>query len=192
VLLNLDRWVRDDIAPPPSRYPRFDQETLVPTISQLGKIPGFTPAKAPNSRPRFDYGADYQRGIIGNVLPVATDQSYGVLVPRVDADGNELAGLRMPEIAVPTGTATGWSVRGPGSGGEGELCYLDGSFVPFAKSKAEREAAGDVRPSLAERYRDHPDYVTKIEQAANTLAQEGYLLGEDVPRLIGRASTAAW
>ncbi len=64
--------------------------------------------------------------------------------------------------------------------------------MPFAKSKAEREAAGDVRPSLAERYRDHPDYVTKIEQAANTLAQEGYLLGEDVPRLIGRASTAAW
>jgi hypothetical protein len=98
----------------------------------------------------------------------------------------------MPEIAVPTGTATGWSVRGPGSGGEGELCYLDGSFVPFAKTRAEREASGDVRPSLAERYRDHADYVSKIDMAANALAQDGYLLREDVPRVVERASTAAW
>jgi hypothetical protein len=192
VLFNLDRWVRDDVAPPPSRYPRVDQQTLVPMIAQLGKIPGFTPAKAPNSRPRFDYGADYQNGLISNVLPAATDQSYTVLVPKVDADGNEVAGLRMPEIAVPTATATGWSVRGPGSGGEGELCYLDGSFLPFAKTKAEREASGDVRPSLAERYGDHVGYVTKIEQAAIALAQDGYMLKEDVPRIVERASTAAW
>jgi Alpha/beta hydrolase domain len=192
VLLNLDRWVRDDVPPPPSRYARLDQDTLAPMIAQLGTIPGFTPARAPSSRARFDYGASYENGTIDNVLPIATGQTYGVLVPKVDADGNEVAGLRMPEIAVPTGTATGWSVRGPGSGGEGELCYLDGSFVPFAKTRAEREASGDVRPSLAERYRDHADYVSKIDMAANALAQDGYLLREDVPRFVERASTAAW
>src|SRR5258707_14496193 len=102
-----------------------------PTVA----IPGFTPAKGPNLRPRFDYGADFAKGIIGNVLPVATADRYRVLVPKVDQDGNETSGIRLPDIAVPTATAMGWSVRSASAGGAGELCYLDGSYLPSAKTK---------------------------------------------------------
>jgi hypothetical protein len=190
--LNLDRWVKDGVMPPPSRYPRVDDGTLVPMIAQDGKIPGFTLARAPNSRPRLDYGPDYEQGVIGKVLPAVRNESYGILVPRVDGDGNDVTGVRLPDIVVPTGTATGWSVRGPGSGGEGELCYLDGSFVPFVKTKAEREATGDVRPSLTERYGNQAAYLTRLEQAAIALAHNGYMLNEDVPRILMRARAVTW
>jgi len=113
-------------------------------------------------------------------------------VPKVDADGNEIGGIRLPTVAGPVGTATGWSVRAQGSGGAGELCYLDGSYIPFAKTKAEREASGDSRPSLEERYRDHADYAARIEQAAVALARERYLLDEDVKRIVAKASSANW
>jgi len=113
-------------------------------------------------------------------------------VPKVDPDGNEVSGLLLPEIAVPTGTETGWSVRNPDAGGVGELCYLDGASLPFARTKAEREASGDPRPSLAERYRDHDDYAERIANAAVALEHDGYVLPEDVPRLAERAGTATW
>jgi hypothetical protein len=192
VLLNLDRWVKDGVEPPPSRYPRIDDGTLVSMTSPAGKIPGFTLAKGPNGRPRIDYGPDYAKGTIAKVLPVAFTDSYRVLVPKVDADGNEIGGLRLPQITVPLGTATGWSVRAAGAGGQGELCYLDGSYIAFAKTKAEREASGDSRPSLEERYRDRADYAAKIEQAALALARDRYLLDEDVTRIVERASSANW
>ena len=132
--------------------------------------------KGPNSKPRFDFGPDIDKGIIGKVLPVALEDRYRVLVPTVDADGNETAGLRLPDVAVPTGTGTGWSVRSEAGGGTGELCYLDGAFLPFAKTKAERAASKDPRPSLEERYRDAADYADKMRQAAGKLEREGYLL----------------
>ncbi len=156
-------------------------------------IPGFTLAKAPNARPRFDYGPDFAtRGIFSKALPVALADRYRVLVPKVDADGNETSGIRLPDIAVPTATTTGWSVRSASAGGAGELCYLDGSYLPFAKTKAEREASGDMRPSLAERYRDPADYAAKVRQAAEDLQKQGYMLAEDVERISARASSAAW
>jgi Alpha/beta hydrolase domain len=191
-LTALDRWVKDGTPPPPSRYPRIDDGTLVATTKPAGTIPGFTLAKGPNPRVRIDYGPDFDRGIIGKALPVELEDSYRVLVPKVDADGNEVAGLRLPDITVPTGTATGWNVRAPTAGGAGELCYLQGSFVPFAKNKAEREASNDSRPSLAERYRDAADYAEKVRQAADALAREGYLLQEDVKRMVERASARTW
>jgi hypothetical protein len=191
-LLHLDRWVKDGVAPPDNRYPRIADGTLVAMIDPPKNIPGFTLAKAPSPRPRIDYGSSYERGIIDAVLPVTRAERYGVLVPKVDSDGNEQGGVRLPEIAVPAGTATGWSVRSKDAGGAGELCYLDGSFIPFAKTQAEREAAGDPRPSLAERYRDHADYVGQREKAAAALVQAGYLLQEDVPRVVGRAEDEAW
>ena len=121
----------------------------------VGADPGLDAARKDRAeRPRIDYGPDFDKGIIGKALPVALKDSYRVLVPKVDADGNEIAGLRLPDVTVPTGTATGWNVRAPDAGGAGELCYLDGSFVPFAKTKAEREAKHDPRPSLDERYQD--------------------------------------
>ena len=192
VLASLDRWAKDGTPPPPSRHPRIADGSLVDTAAPGVTIPGLPPAKEPNTRPRFDYGPDFAKGIIGKTLPVALPDRYGVLVPKVDADGNETGGIRLPDIAVPTGTATGWSVRSATAGGVAELCYLDGSFVPFARTKAEREAKADTRPSLEERYRDAADYAAKVHSAADALQQEGYLLPEDVERIAARASSTAW
>jgi alpha/beta hydrolase family protein len=192
LLLGLDRWVKDGTAPPPSRYPRLADRTLAEMAAPTPGIPGFTMTKGPNPRLRFDYGPDFSRGVVSRILPAVLPDSYRVLVPKVDPDGNEVSGVLLPEIAVPTGTATGWSVRSPDAGGAGELCYLDGSFVPFARTKAEREASGDPRPSLEERYRDHDDYATRIVNAAIALEHDGYVLPEDVQRLSKRAETATW
>ena len=109
-----------------------------------------------------------------------------------DQDGNETSGVLLPDISVPTATAMGWSVRSANAGGAGELCYLDGSYLPFAKTKAEREASGDGRLSLEERYRSPADYAAKVHDAALSLARDGYLLPEDVDRLSARAAAAAW
>lgn len=191
-LVSLDRWVKDGVPPPPSRHPRLDDGTLVEMTGPTVAIPGFTPAKGPNQRPRFDYGPDFAKGIIGNVLPVALPDRYRVLVPKVDRDGNETSGVVLPDVAVPTATSTGWSVRGANAGGAGELCYLDGSYLPFAKTKAEREASGDGRLSLEERYHGPADYAAKVHDAAAALAKDGYLLPEDVERISAHASTVAW
>jgi hypothetical protein len=86
----------------------------------------------------------------------------------------------------------GWSVRAADAGGAGELCYLDGSYLPFARTKAEREASGDGRLSLEERYGGREDYAAKVHEAAAALARDGYLLPEDVERISTRAATAAW
>jgi hypothetical protein len=191
-LVALDRWVKDGTEPPASRYPRIADGTLKESVKLDPAIPGLAMAKGPNSKPRFDFGPDIDKGIIGKALPVALEDRYRVLVPTVDADGNDAAGLRLPEVAVPTGTGTGWSVRSEAGGGTGELCYLDGAFLPFAKTKAERAASKDPRPSLEERYRDAADYADKMRQAAGKLEQEGYLLPQDAKRIVERAATLTW
>ncbi len=191
-LVALDRWVKDNTPPPPSRYPRIDDGTLVEMTGPAVPIPGFSAAKGPNPRPRFDYGSDFAKGIVDKVPPVALPERYRVLVPKVDRDGNEIGGIRLPDIAVPVATAMGWSVRAADAGAAGELCYLDGSYLPFARTKAEREASGDGRLSLEERYRGREDYAAKVHEAAAALARDGYLLPEDVERISTRAATAAW
>lgn len=191
-LAALDRWVKDGVAPPASRHPRIDDGTLVEMTGPQVAIPGFAAVKGPSPRPRLDYGPDFAKGIIGKVLPVALDQHYRVLVPKVDRDGNETSGILLPDVAVPTATAMGWSIRSADAGGAGELCYLDGSYLPFAKTKAEREAAGDGRLSLQERYGGPADYAAKVHAAAVTLARDGYLLPEDVERISTRAAAVAW
>ena len=191
-LIALDHWVKDGATPPASRYPRIADGMLVASTAPAGAIPGFTLAKGPNPRSRLDYGPRFTKGIIDKVLPIALKDSYRVLVPKIDPDGNELAGVRLPEVAVPTGTATGWNVRAADAGGAGELCYLQGSFVPFARTKAEREAKKDSRLSLEERYRDSADYVERVRQAATSLQRDGYILEEDVPRIVEKAATLSW
>jgi Alpha/beta hydrolase domain len=191
-LVALDRWVKEGKTPPPSRYPTIADGTLVEMTAPSVRVPGFTPAKAPNARPRFDYGPHFASGIVERTLPAMLPDRYGVLVPKVDDDGNEIGGVRLPAIAVPIATATGWSVRAPGAGGAGELCYLDGAYLPFAKTKAEREAAGDGRPSLEERYGTAADYAARVRAASLRLEQEGFLLHEDVERIAAGASAVAW
>jgi hypothetical protein len=191
-LVALDRWVKDGTPAPASRYPHIADGTLVHSVKLNPAIPGLAMARGPNEKPRLDFGPDVDKGIISKALPVALKDRYRVLVPSVDADGNETAGLALPDITVPTGTAMGWSVRSEFGGGTGELCYLDGAFIPFAKTKAEREAMNDPRPSLAERYRDNADYSERVKAAATALERDGYLLPEDAKRIVQRAEKLTW
>ena len=119
--------------------------------------------------------------------PVAAEGvQYRPLVAKDDADGNEAAGIRLPDIAVPRATHTGWNLyKSPFP--EGELCDRDGTYAPFAKTKAEREGAGDPRLSLEERYRDQADYVAKVSAAADALVAQRLLLAEDAERYIAAA-----
>ena len=105
---------------------------------------------------------------------------------QVDSDGNEVGGLRLPYLEVPLGTHTGWNWYPPDEGSPNR-CGQDGSFIPFANTKAERMAAGDPRPSIEERYRSHEDYVKQVADAARQLVEQGYVLPEDEDRIVERA-----
>ena len=98
----------------------------------------------------------------------------------VDEDGNERAGVAVPEVTVPLTTHTGWNLRHPDIGGAEQMLYFAGATLPFPRTRAERESTGDPRPAIAERYRSREDYLARVREAANTLAAERYLLEEDV------------
>jgi len=115
-------------------------------------------------------------------------KEYTVLVPRVDADGLDVAGLRRPDdIETPLATHTGWNQRAAGFR-HGDLSALSGMYVPFAETRGERLASGDPRLSIEERYRNHGDYVSQVRAAALALRAQGYLLQEDVRRIIDEAA----
>ena len=193
LLLALDGWVKEGKPPPPSVYPKLADGTLVPAAElNWPKLAGFAAPREPNPMAQFDYGAKAAEGIIDNAPPPMLPYRYKVLVPAIDADGNEVAGLRLPGQAVPSATTTGWSLRSAAGGAAGELCYLDGSRFPFARNAAERAAAKDPRPSLAERYKDKSEYLGKIRAAAQALEKQGYLLAEDVERIVARAEALPW
>ena len=99
----------------------------------------------------------------------------------VDDDGNEIGGIVLPEIAVPLAAHTGWNLRHPDIGGAEQLLVFAGAVVPMARNRAEREATGDLRLSVAERYASRAAYLDRVRQAAEALAREGYLLVDDVP-----------
>ena len=107
-------------------------------------------------------------------------------MPHVDEDGNDLGGLRSPEVMVPVGTHTGWNLRRAGFA-EGDLASLAGSFVPFARTRAEREADGDPRRSIEERYASHEEYVRQMAEAVRQLQAAGFLLEEDAERYVEAA-----
>src|SRR5262245_28095043 len=122
------------------------------------------------------------------LLPPKVGTPYPNLVSAVDADGNERAGIRLPDISVPLATYTGWNVRHPDFGGPGQTLSLLGSTIPFPATQGEREASGDPRPSSEERYVSKEDYLRRVQQAAEALVQQGYLLAEDLPTVTEQAS----
>ena len=132
-----------------------------------------------------------EQGVLRDwITPVFdTSKPYKVLITQIDADGNEIAGIRLPEIAVPLATHTGWNEYAKPHP-EGELCDRDGSYAPFAATRAERVEKNDLRPSLEERYGDHANYVKKFSVAAEQLVAERLLLREDAETLIARAKGA--
>jgi hypothetical protein len=178
LLLALDRWIADGTPPPPSEFPTAD--TLVaadPAAYGFPAIPGVDYRGLVNGLSEIDYTAQPPRPIPGH--------DYVVVVPAIDADGNETAGIRVPEVAVPRGTYTGWAPRRAGYA-EDELIAL-GAFLPFAQTRDARMASGDPRPSIEERYPTPDDYIRKIGEAARALFDRGLLLAEDIDRIVDDA-----
>jgi hypothetical protein len=125
------------------------------------------------------------------LLPPAIGASYKVLVPKPDQDGLSIAGIRTMEIRAPLGTNTGWNVRAPGFRAP-NLCGLSGSYIPFAKTRAERLASGDPRKSLQERYQDQQGFVEAVTKAAMELVDERFLLVEDAQTFINAAAASSF
>ena len=190
LLLAMHRWIKDEAAPPPSRYPRIDARTLVPLESlAFPSLPGIGKPAEPHKAYRVFYGLDFaSKGII-SVDPPEANGSYPILVPQVDADGNELAGIKMPEVAVPLATYTGWNLFNPESGPAAALSSMQGSYIPLARTRADRERAKDPRPSIEERYQKRDEYLARVSAAAKELAQQGYLLEDDIVTIVERASS---
>jgi Alpha/beta hydrolase domain len=198
LLSALTLWVRDNAAPPPSMVPTIAAgEMVAPDQVRFPPIPANTYGAVERPRilpgPRvydtlhvLDRGPGYHAGDSSGVItrepPGVGSASYGILVPQVDADGNDLGGVRSVFVQVPIGTYTGWNT-GRKDRFENGFCNLQGSFIPFAKTKAEREAAGDPRPSLEERYASDADYAAKIRVAAEKLVAARMLLPADAARL---------
>ena len=185
LLVALDRWVADGVTPPPSRYPRLDRDTLVPFPEfDFPQLPGVRVPTRIHRAYRVDYGPRFRSEGIVSFQPPRVGAPFPILVPKVDADGNELAGIRLPEVAVPLATYTGWNLFGPGKGPPTEICSFRGSYIPFARSKQERLEAGDPRPSIQERYGSRDEYLGRVVAVALKLMDEGYLLSQDVPRIL--------
>jgi hypothetical protein len=175
LLVALDEWLVFDRAPPDSRLPRIEDGTLVPAKAlAFPAIQGVTP-------PAF---ANDVAAVADWTAPSAGAAGYCALVPQVDADGNEIAGVRLPDIAVPRGTFTGWNKYAPPYP-EGELADRDGSFLAFAETAALRQDAGDPRASITERYGDEGAYVLAVAKVVDQLLDERLLLAADAQRYKG-------
>jgi hypothetical protein len=190
LLSALDSNLRDGTEPPASRYPRIEDETLVDIETFRASFPKIPGVSAPEQsyRPlRLDGGPRWRDEGIADLVPPQVGEPYVTLVPAVDADGNEEAGIRLPAIAAPRGTATGWNLRDDSFGSGGVLAGLPGAWFPFANTKAEREASGDPRPSIEERYPNHAAYLEAFTKSLLELREGGYLLDGDVTRLLEQA-----
>jgi hypothetical protein len=193
----LVEWVVNDTAPPPSRYPTLAKGDLVPPGHASTGFPVIPGQPLPDGvfLPFFDYdfGPTFKNADVSGVMalqPPVVRQTLPQLVPKVDADGNELAGIRSVLLEVPLGTYTGWNPIARGFF-KGQIQALGGGYIPFAKTKAQRLASGDPRLSLEERYGTHEAYVAKVKDAAKHQVAERYLLQEDADRLIDQAEKSS-
>jgi hypothetical protein len=188
-LTNLDRWVSADVEPPASAVPRLVDGSGVAaesTRATFARIPGVRfPDRIERPR-RLDFGPDVGHGLIYE-LPPKTGAPFGSFVPSIDEDGNDVPGIRAIELAVPLATFTGWNPRHPDQGAPGDLMSMMGSTLPFAATKAAREASGDPRPSIAERYASRAGYLARVREAAARLVAQRHMLAEDVEAVVERA-----
>ena len=193
LLVALDAWVDGGIEPPRSDYPDIRDGTLA-TVADAATafpaIPGVTFPTVVNELSALYFGPTFgSEGGRHTVLPPARGPRYLVLVPTPDRDGHDLAGIRTIDIAVPVGTNTGWNLRAPGPRG-GDLCGLNGSFIPFATTQAERLANGDPRASLEERYGDHRGFVDTVRRASEQSVRRRFLREEDARIIVEMAEAS--
>jgi alpha/beta hydrolase family protein len=191
-LVNLDRWVTEGVEPPPSRHPRIEDGTAVPPEALAKTFDRIPDAHYPRHHARAgrrDFGGDAELRVLTKIPPVE-GPGFGTLVSAVDEDGNEVAGIALPEIRVPVAAYTGWSLRHLDIGGAEQLLYFAGATLPFARTADERARSGDPRPSIAERYASRADYLARVRKAALELVAARYLLEEDVETSLTFAARA--
>jgi hypothetical protein len=186
LITDMDQWVKDGTPPPASTHPKIADGTLVPLNKwAFPKIPGVNKPHEFSLAYHLDFGPKWKEGIV-SIEPPKVGKPFAALVPQSDANGNDMGGVSLPELQVPLASYTGWNLRDPGIGlGDLRLSFY-GSFIPFAKTAAEREKSGDPRLSIAERYASHDEYMGKFAEAAMKLVRERFLLREDLPALLER------
>jgi hypothetical protein len=188
LLLDLDAWTRNESEPPPSQYPTIAKRELV----------AFTDVRFPRSSSfpfvaympqiwRMDYGPQYGEARVITIEPPRLGAPYQILVPQVDADGNDASGVRLPEVAAPLGTYTGWNITIPQLSDLKYLSGLVGGFEPFPLTRELRERDHDTRVSIAERYAGRQDYLDRIKRAGEDLVRQRFMIGADVPAVVQRA-----
>ncbi len=195
-------WVMKNTPPPASRFPTMRERQLVEADkSAMGfpTLPGLKPTMPEpgfiNPMLDYDFGPDFDpndvSGVPANAVP-RIKQVIKMLVPKVDADGNEIGGVPVVLRDAPLGTYLGWNIIAGGARPfhQGKLCGNAGSIIPFARTQAERETANDARPSLAERYRDHAGYVAAVRKAAAHALAQGFLLAADAEKLVAAAEAS--
>lgn len=189
LLAALNNWVTNGAEPPPSTHPLIAKGQLAaPSALRLPALEGASIPQRPHVPYRVDYGAQFATHGIAAHEPPRLSQAYAVLVPQTDSSGNELAGIRLPEIEHPLGTYTGWNFRTAAQGAPDEMIAFIGSYFPFARTKAQREIAKDPRLSVEERYAGKSEYLSRVDQTIEQLARSGYILKDDAPRLRERAA----
>jgi hypothetical protein len=190
LLVALDRWVRDGSEPPASTYPRIADGTLISVSAYKESFPAIPGVRLPEGNlrpPRLDLGPRFAREHIADLVPPAAGQPFEALVPRPNADGLDEGGIALPEVQVPLGTRLGFNPRNAAAGFTWATGRWDGSFIPFARTEAERRAAGDPRPSLEARYRDRADYEAKVRASAAAVVAQGFLRTEEIDELVRQA-----
>lgn len=189
----LDAWADRGIAPPPNAVPTVSDGTLVSLAGARAAFPSIPGVQFPpflNELELLNFGPNFfPWGGWLTTNPPSRGDRYTVLVPRPDADGIDIAGIKPMETRAPLGTNTGWNVRAAGFRAP-HLCGLSGSYIPFATTRAEREQAGDPRRSLEERYGNHTGYVEAVRTAARALREAGFLTEEDEARFISEAESS--
>jgi hypothetical protein len=194
MFIALYEWVVKNIQPPKSQFSTLRDGTLVPPEElNWPNVPGVTYTGLVNTFPLLDFGPEFRHddvsGIISEHPPILVGPEYAILVPQVDEDGNDIAGIHSNYMLAPLGTYTGFNYRAAGFS-EWAQCDNRGIFIPFAKTLAERLATGDPRLSLEERYGTHEGYVAAVKAAAEGLVKKRYLLPEDAATLIARAEAS--
>jgi hypothetical protein len=196
LMVALVEWVTKGTEPPPSRYPRLDQGQLTPATKAAIGFPNIPSVPSPdgllNPVIDYDFGPDFKGADMAGFIskqPPEVKQVIPTLVPKVDADGTDVAGVPSVLRQAPLGTYLGWNVTAAGFD-KGKICTLSGGYVPFAKTKAERLATGDPRLSLEERYGSHKAYVELVKTAAEKAVTERFLLRADADRLIAQVEAS--
>jgi Alpha/beta hydrolase domain len=199
LIVDLDQWVSEDVPPPANRVPSIRDGTLVPPFPQSGQgfpnIPNPQTTLPPtpfvdyngilHTGDLWDFGPNFDKGIVSTIPPIPLGTPYKIYVPKTDADGNDIAGVRVPSVTVPIATYTGWGLRAGNAADPVPIvdgCDATGQYIPFPTTIAQRMATGDPRPSLQERYGNsagtNADYVAKVQTAAQALVTERFLIEE--------------